>query len=406
MARTPPRRACRRRPPDASAPCRRSAGAGTARARPRGSPGRTCHRSRSVRTPAAAEARLRPRPRLRVVRPAGEHDGGVRARARAGGGLGKALRGPLLDRAAARRVQRQQRCRETSRRPVARATPAPTPRARSGSTMRAASSAAAAGGAGTRAGGQVEAALDERRAGWRRRGASRRTARRLSAVARRPPSRSRRGASPPPSTAAACRADVALEVDREVVVPAAPARCPSQQAADGARQAVPRASHGASSTSTVFTGSSRASASFQLPTTEIDRRRPARGAAGLRRSRPGHQQIADALEPQQEHAARRGAGTRGHEPSRQGRDAEREVRQANQQALTSGLDVQIVEHRGVQRAAPTRRTSTRSTITPRSRLSSAPVSARGFHVVLISRTVTESTLAAACAASAGGISKA
>ena len=95
-----------------------------------------------------------------------------------------------------------------------------------------------------------------------------------------------------------------------------------------------------------------------------------------------------------------------HETSGQGRDAERSVRQANEQALTSVLDVQMVEHRGVQRAAPTRRTSTRSTITPRSRLSSAPVSARGFHVVLTSRTVTESTLAAASAASAGGISKA
>ena len=57
-------RACRRRPPNASAPCRRSAAAGTARGCPRGSRGRTCHR-------AAASARRqrrgasRPRPRLR-----------------------------------------------------------------------------------------------------------------------------------------------------------------------------------------------------------------------------------------------------------------------------------------------------------------------------------------------------
>ena len=72
-----------------------------------------------------------------------------------------------------------------------------------------------------------------------------------------------------------------------------------------ARAAVPRASHGASSTSTVSTGSSRASASFQLPTTRsiVASGKP---PPDLGDGAHGHQQIADALEPQQEHAARRG----------------------------------------------------------------------------------------------------
>ena len=59
-----------------------------------------------------------------------------------------------------------------------------------------------------------------------------------------------------------------------------------------------------------------------------------------------HQQIADALQPQQQDPPRRLRRPAGHHAERQGQRAETEVSRANQPALTRVVDLEVIEHAG------------------------------------------------------------
>ena len=120
-----------------------------------------------------------------------------------------------------------------------------------------------------------------------------------------------------------------------------------------------------------------------------------------------HQQVADALEPQQQDAPRPVAAARPgvaaaarRQAGHRRRHRQPGVGQADQHAFARVVDLQVAEHRI---RLPLYRTSTRSTMTPSCRSSGVPSTSRGFQTVTASLRRAGVSRAAASAAIAGGI---
>ena len=331
--RRPPAPACRRPRPGASARCRRSAAArdsgsiagehdkidaacetqrpDAARAQ------RRLASSTSARSSGVPVAR--PSRRCRVAKPAAD--------------LGEARRRPLLDRAAASDVHRQQR-RAAGVPPATCASAArAAARADSGTASRPTSEAFRRPLAGSAPAGRSKA---------------RSTSARLLAATCRPPSCSTTSVSsgPPPAIAKPTRrrragqpgqqvrADVALEVDREIVVAAAPRQRASRQRRAGRVRSRPRASQARRASRRASTpGISCAIASFQLAR---PRDRSSASGASARTERIAPSDISRSpMRSSRRSRIRRERVPVGAPPTRVGRSAgaQREVRRADERPL-------------------------------------------------------------------------
>ena len=124
----------------------------------------------------------------------------------------------------------------------------------------------------------------------------------------------------------------------------------------------------------------------------------------------GHHEVADALETQEENAARRRLGLPGRATHHDRRgNAEREIGEADNRSLARCLDLQVFEHRGLARvghgARGTVSSAIRSIMTPTSRGSGTPSASPGFHVRVAMRSRPGSSRVASSAASSGSSSK-
>ena len=247
----------------------------------------------------------------------------------------------------------------------------------------------------------AEARASRKRGRDQRRGVVRRCVDRAGARRRR----SRSG--PPPAMAKPTRrarsaerdqgvaAQVALEVDGEVVAAAAPAprrRRPAGRCRPRPNRAPATARR--ASRRDRCRAAARRSERFQLPTTRSivapGRVRPHR-LDGRRR----HQQIADPLEPQQQDPPRRRRrGPARPQPGDAGAERQHAIGGGDEPPFPRVVDLQI-GHGYL--------TSTRSTMTPRSRSSGTPRTAFGCHTLVTSLRRTGVPDVPAAAASAGGI---
>ena len=247
MARTPPRRACRRRAARCIGPVSPVEQEPALRedAREDHQVGRAIEPAASARRQRRGASQLSSTIARSSAGPPVSTTVASIAREPAGG-LGKAFRRPLLDRARPPACAAPAAMPGGVRRPVARATPAPTPAHGRAARCARRRVRRRSGGAGTEPAGRSRLRFDERRqvGGDVARCVARHDVCQQWTAACHPEADASRFA--PASPRQRVRADVALEVDREVVVPAAPATLPRpSEAADGACGRV-APSHGAS----------------------------------------------------------------------------------------------------------------------------------------------------------------
>lgn len=112
-----------------------------------------------------------------------------------------------------------------------------------------------------------------------------------------------------------------------------------------------------------------------------------------------HQQVADALQPEQKDAARRGnaAGVRSVRPSKPLHGGQAHVCQSDEYPFLPIGNLKVLKHY---------RIPARSIMTPSARSSAPPNTSRGVHVVLSIRTSLAAPLAASSAASPAGMANA
>ena len=198
-------------------------------------------------------------------------------------------------------------------------------------------------------------------------------------------------------------ADITLEVDREIVAARSPAPRASQQPDSTLGASVPRQPGGIERLHAVDLPDQAGKRLVPRADHEIDGGFGSQ-AAHLPDGAERHQQVPDAFEPQEQHRRPAAGGSPNVSGTQQWRDdGQRKVGETDETTLSGIGNLKMREQCSRLRARNPYSTSTRSTITPRSRSSGMPSAARGFQVLQAIFSLAGSSFAAIAAARSGGI---